>query len=195
MVSCDSGGPRIELLQAIGALLDGNNDRFVFVSQRMRQNGSLQRARDAATAAEFETKFLSAEGGGGELLSAPTPLETDGRPGCIPIVSRRIQITTIDERMIAEQTHTRVRSHSWRTEGCCERGPCDRYGLGARDHHPDDRSGSSRRAFALRHLRLESRASGNSRGDGPVLEESAQADSPGFSAPRRNEAAAGSSRQ
>lgn len=56
-------GADIQLVQAMGALLDGNADRFVFVSaSEARELAELSdRARQAATPEEFEAAFLAAQ--------------------------------------------------------------------------------------------------------------------------------------
>jgi rRNA-processing protein FCF1 len=55
--------PEVKILQAIGELLHGNTDRFVFVSaSHARELAELvERARQAATAEEFETVFVAAQ--------------------------------------------------------------------------------------------------------------------------------------
>ena len=102
-------GSDVKLLQAIGDLLDGNADRFVFVSATdARELAELcENARDAETAEEFATVFLAAmtrANSFNRLLKA--------WPGCdIPTAYdrlRRIDVRTADERTIEDLSRSRI---------------------------------------------------------------------------------------
>jgi hypothetical protein len=96
-------GSDVELLQAVGPLLQGNADRFVFVSATdARDLAELSdRARQAATAQEFEAVFLATKehtDNFARLLKA--------WPGCdLPAAYDRLQrihVRTVDERTIED---------------------------------------------------------------------------------------------
>jgi hypothetical protein len=102
-------GSDVELLQAVGTLLNGNADRFVFVSATdARDLAELSdRARQAATAEEFETVFLAAKEHAdnfGRLLKA--------WPGCDLHAAcdrlRRIDVRTVDERTIEDLSRSGI---------------------------------------------------------------------------------------
>lgn len=96
-------GADVELLQAVGTLLEGNADRFVFVSATdARQLAELSdRARQAATAEEFEAAFLVAK----EQTEQFARL-LKAWAGCDPHAAygrlRRIEVRTADERTIED---------------------------------------------------------------------------------------------
>lgn len=93
----------VELLQAIGALLDGNTDRFVFVSATdARELAELaDRARQAETLQEFEIVFLAAKEHAERF--AQLRKEWDNCDlGTAYDRLRRIEVRTADERTIEE---------------------------------------------------------------------------------------------
>lgn len=95
--------PDLGLLQAIGNRLDGNSDRFVFVSAS--DAGELtelsDRARQATTLEEFQTAFLRAKEHGDRFAQLQRAWN-----GCDVRTAhdrlRRIQVHTISERLIEE---------------------------------------------------------------------------------------------
>lgn len=102
-------GSDVELLQAVGALLDGNADRFVFVSATdARDLAELSdRARQAATAEEFETVFLAAKEHAENFVRL-----LKAWPGCDLLTAydrlQRIDVRTVDERTIEDLSRSGI---------------------------------------------------------------------------------------
>ena len=102
-------GSDLELLQAVGTLLDGNADRFVFVSATdPRELAELSdRARQAATAEEFKTLFLATKEHANHFARL---LKT--WPGCDLQTAynrlRRIDVRTVDERTIEDLSRSGI---------------------------------------------------------------------------------------
>jgi hypothetical protein len=102
-------GSEVGLLQAIGKLLDGNADRFVFVSATdARELAELSdRARQAATTEEFETVFLAAKEHAAHFASLQKEWS-----GCDLQTAydrlRRIDVRTIDERTIEDLSRSGI---------------------------------------------------------------------------------------
>lgn len=96
-------GADIELLQAIGGFLDGNADRFVFVSASdARELGELaDRARQAATPEEFETVFLAAQKYKDQFARLRNAWNNCDFATAYDRL-RRIEVRTADERTIRE---------------------------------------------------------------------------------------------
>jgi hypothetical protein len=98
------GGPNVQLLQAIGDQLDGNDDHFVFVSSSdARELAELSdRAKQAETPEEFQKSFLAAKESAAnfERLSG---YWKNRDIGSVYDILRRVEIHTISERQIEEK--------------------------------------------------------------------------------------------
>ena len=99
----------IELLQAIGTLLDGNDARFVFVSATdARELAELsERARQAATPEEFETVFLKSKKHKGKFLQLQNTWKN-----CDLVTAydrlQRIYVRTADETVIKDLSRSGI---------------------------------------------------------------------------------------
>lgn len=102
-------GSNVEILQAIGALLDGNADRFVFVSATdARELAELaDRARQAATPQEFGTVFLKAR----EHADRFAQLRKEWKDCDLETAYERLQrieVRTADERTLKDLTRSGI---------------------------------------------------------------------------------------
>jgi hypothetical protein len=96
-------GADVQLLQGIDALLDGNSDRFVFVSGTdARELSELaDRARQAATPEEFEAAFLATKAHAGHFARLRQAWKNCD-VGTAYDRLRRIEVRTADERTIED---------------------------------------------------------------------------------------------
>lgn len=99
----------VGLLQAIGALLNGNRDRFVFVSATdARELAELaDRTRQAATSEEFETVFLGTQEHAGRFERLRKVWE-DCDVGTAYDRLQRVEVRTADERTIEELSRSGI---------------------------------------------------------------------------------------
>lgn len=102
-------GSDVELLQAVGTLLGGNADRFVFVSTTdAREIAELSdRARQAASFEEFESVFLAAKEHADNFA-----MLLKSWSGCDPRAAydrlQRIDVRTVDERTIQDLSRSGI---------------------------------------------------------------------------------------
>lgn len=104
-------GPDIQLLQTIFNQLSGNNARFVFVSGS--DAGELKelasRAQDAETAEEFELRFLEAKGQKANFEKLKKYWKDTDTATAYELL-KRIEVQTVDERNLEEQTQWGLRA-------------------------------------------------------------------------------------
>lgn len=98
------------ILEGIFPYLDGNSDRFVFVSgsdaPELREMAS--RARDAASFGEFENSFLDSKAQK-ENFAKVCEFLPNAEECKVHDLLRRIDVNTIDEQLLAENVRIRVR--------------------------------------------------------------------------------------